>query len=169
MASMPTTGMQRGYSVMLDSQEALVLTPKNVQAFRTLFNIAHRLDNLLDRSAWVHIAETIDALDRILQSPKATTQEVSQGGAMDGPSSDLAILAAAAKQLFSSTPRLSNDAVLSLMMALAEVSGMWRGDGVGGGGGAGTASLATCGALDCHSKREMTRVVFAVSIVCTGK
>lgn len=77
VSSMPTTGMQRGYSVMLDSSETVSLSPKNVQAFRTLFNIAHRLDNALDKSAWVHIIETIDALDRILLSPKATTQEVS--------------------------------------------------------------------------------------------
>ncbi len=44
-----------------------------VQALRTLFNVAHRLAPLLGPS-WPRVLETLDALDRILHSPRTTTQ-----------------------------------------------------------------------------------------------
>lgn len=58
----------------------LVLAPKNVQSMRTLFNIAHRLSNVLG-PAWVLVLETMNTLDRILHSPSTTTQAcaVAQG------------------------------------------------------------------------------------------
>ncbi len=43
------------------------------QALRTLFNVAHRLAPLLGPS-WPRVLETLDALDRILHSPRTTTQ-----------------------------------------------------------------------------------------------
>ena len=55
------------------SEEAFVLTPKNVQALRTLFNIAHRLDHHLGRS-WFVVLENLNNLDKILHSPRTTTQ-----------------------------------------------------------------------------------------------
>jgi hypothetical protein len=61
--------------VQVDLKDVIVLTPKNVQALRTLFNIAHRLHNVLGPS-WVLVLETLAALDRAIHSPHATTQEV---------------------------------------------------------------------------------------------
>lgn len=59
---------------MLAGKEvAVILTPKNVQALRTLFNIAHRLDHHLGRS-WLLVLDNIDRLDRVLHSPRTTTQ-----------------------------------------------------------------------------------------------
>lgn len=55
----------------------MVLTPKNVQAYRTLFNVAHRLAEKLDTS-WVIILTTLATLDHTLCSPSTTTQQVSQ-------------------------------------------------------------------------------------------
>ena len=54
-------------------EEAFVLTPKNVQALRTLFNIAHRLDHHLGRS-WFMVLDNLNSLDKILHSPRTTTQ-----------------------------------------------------------------------------------------------
>ena len=51
----------------------MVLTPTNVQALRTLFNIAYRLHHLLG-AAWNTVLENLQALDRILESPSTTTQ-----------------------------------------------------------------------------------------------
>ncbi|KAL6582311.1 hypothetical protein OROMI_006325 [Orobanche minor] len=56
-----------------DQRESIVLTSKNVQALRTLFNIAHRLHNVLGPS-WVLVLETLSALDRAIHSSHATTQ-----------------------------------------------------------------------------------------------
>jgi len=56
-----------------DASEGVVLTPKNVHALRTLFNIAHRLHHLLG-PAWVLVLDILNTLDRILQSPRTTTQ-----------------------------------------------------------------------------------------------
>lgn len=105
----------------------LVLTPKNVQAMRTLFNIAHRLANNLG-AAWVLVLETLDTLDRVLHSPKTTTQEVSSGsgastaGGVAAVSSDLAVLSAAATQLFECTADMTREAVVALLSALRDVS-----------------------------------------------
>lgn len=98
----------------------VVLTPKNVQAMRTLFNIAHRLANVLG-SGWSLVLETLNTLDRILHSPKTTTQETGQG---QSPllSSDVAILSAAASQLFECTREMSREAVVALLSGLRDVS-----------------------------------------------
>jgi hypothetical protein len=53
--------------------EGLVLSSRNVQTLRTLFNIAHRLDHVLG-PAWVLILGTLNSLDSILNSPRTTTQ-----------------------------------------------------------------------------------------------
>lgn len=54
-------------------EDAFILTPKNVQALRTLFNIAHRLDHHLGKS-WFMVLDNLDNLDKILHSPRTTTQ-----------------------------------------------------------------------------------------------
>ena len=56
----------------------MVLTPTNVQALRTLFNIAYRLHHLLG-AAWNTVLENLNALDRILESPSTTTQVLALG------------------------------------------------------------------------------------------
>ena len=61
-----------------DASEGVVLTPKNVHALRTLFNIAHRLHHLLG-PAWVLVLDILNTLDRILQSPRTTTQVTVSG------------------------------------------------------------------------------------------
>ena len=50
-----------------------MLSPKNVQSMRALFNIAHRLSNVLG-PAWALVLETMNTLDTILHSPHTTTQ-----------------------------------------------------------------------------------------------
>jgi hypothetical protein len=50
-----------------------VLTPKNMHALRTLFNIAHKLHPVLGTS-WILVLENLNSLDRILNSPRTTTQ-----------------------------------------------------------------------------------------------
>jgi len=57
----------------MDQRDSIILTPKNVQALRTLFNVAHRLHNVLGPS-WVLVLETLSALDRAIHSPHASTQ-----------------------------------------------------------------------------------------------
>lgn len=111
-----------------DVDGGIVLTPKNVQAMRTLFNIAHRLANVLG-PGWALVLETLNSLDRVLHSPKTTTQEgnsgVLPGGTvLAGPllSSDLAILSAAASQLFECTRDMSREAVVALLSGLRDVS-----------------------------------------------
>lgn len=103
------------------AESGLVLAPKNVQSMRTLFNIAHRLSNVLG-PAWGLVLETMNTLDRILNSPRTTTQEVSTQSGEAAMSSDLAILSAAASQLFECTRDMSREAVVALLSGLRDVS-----------------------------------------------
>ncbi|EFJ19302.1 hypothetical protein SELMODRAFT_444206 [Selaginella moellendorffii] len=135
-----------------EPRESVVLTPKNVQALRTLFNVAHRLDNVLD-SSWILVLETLAALDRVIHSPHATTQEIStvvpritrdQGS----QSSDFNILSTLDAQLFESSGIMSTPAVRSLLAGLMEVSsngvqGLTTGLGL-----AGTSSVSSVFNLD---------------------
>ena len=60
-----------------------VLTPKNMHALRTLFNIAHVLHPVLGGS-WILVLENLNSLDRILNSPRTTTQACAQPHAAKG-------------------------------------------------------------------------------------
>ena len=129
-----------------DGDAGVVLTAKNVQAMRTLFNIAHRLANVLG-PGWALVLETLNTLDRVLNSPKTTTVENAGGPTAMAPappsttgtlippintastnananvlSSDLAILGAAASQLFECTHSMSREAVVALLSGLRDVS-----------------------------------------------
>ncbi|XWS58298.1 hypothetical protein CRYUN_Cryun08bG0021900 [Craigia yunnanensis] len=109
-----------------DQRESIVLTPKNVQALRTLFNIAHRLHNVLGPS-WVLVLETLSALDRAIHSPHATTQEVSASvprltRESSGQYSDFSILSSLNSQLFESSALMHISAVESLLSALCQLS-----------------------------------------------
>ncbi|XP_019187108.1 PREDICTED: protein MON2 homolog isoform X1 [Ipomoea nil] len=110
----------------LEQRETIVLTPKNVQALRTLFNIAHRLHNVLGPS-WILVLETLAALDRAIHSPHATTQEVSTAVPKltrdsSGQYSDFHILSSLNSQLFESSALMHIAAVKSLLSALRQLS-----------------------------------------------
>ncbi|XP_044475978.1 protein MON2 homolog isoform X3 [Mangifera indica] len=109
---------------LVDQKDNIVLTPKNVQALRTLFNIAHRLHNVLGPS-WVLVLETLAALDRAIHSPHATTQEVSTvklTRESSGHYSDFNILSSLNSQLFESSALMHISAVKSLLSALRQLS-----------------------------------------------
>lgn len=111
---------------LVDQRDNVVLTPKNVQALRTLFNIAHRLHNVLGPS-WVLVLETLAALDRAIHSPHATTQEVSTAvpklmRESSGQYSDFNILSSLNSQLFESSALMHLSAIKSLLSALNQLS-----------------------------------------------
>ncbi|KAH6772485.1 ARM repeat superfamily protein [Perilla frutescens var. frutescens] len=111
---------------LVDQREGIILTPKNVQALRTLFNIAHRLQNVLGPS-WVLVLDTLSALDRTIHSPHATTQEVSAAAPQltrdsSGHHSDFSILSSLNSQLFESSALMHISAVQSLLSALRQLS-----------------------------------------------
>ncbi|KAE8010084.1 hypothetical protein FH972_006478 [Carpinus fangiana] len=111
---------------LVDQRDSIVLTPKNVQALRTLFNIAHRLLNVLGPS-WVLVLETLAALDRAIHSPHATTQEVSAAvpklmRESSGQYSDFNILSSLNSQLFESSALMHLSAIKSLLSALHQLS-----------------------------------------------
>ncbi|CAH8359815.1 unnamed protein product [Eruca vesicaria subsp. sativa] len=112
--------------VQVEQKDVIVLTPKNVQALRTLFNIAHRLHNVLGPS-WVLVLETLAALDRAIHSPHATTQEVTTATPKltREPSrqyADFSILSSLNSQLFESSALMHVSAVKSLLSALHMLS-----------------------------------------------
>ncbi|KAG4997547.1 hypothetical protein JHK85_028986 [Glycine max] len=115
----------------VDQRDSIVLTPKNVQALRTLFNIAHRLHNVLGPS-WVLVLETLAALDRAIHSPHATTQEVSTPvpkftRELSTQSSDFNILSSLNSQLAdNSNPHLKNMALDALDQSISAVLGSDR-------------------------------------------
>ena len=56
-------GSRSDLVALSDARVEVVLTPKNIQALRTLFNVAHRLAATLG-TAWEVILETLGALER---------------------------------------------------------------------------------------------------------
>ncbi|KAK9811035.1 hypothetical protein WJX73_008056 [Symbiochloris irregularis] len=110
-----------GAAASMEVADIVVLTPKNVHALRTLFNVAHRLHHLLG-GAWALVLDNLNSLDRILEAPSTTTQEVSAQTGSAAHSSDLAILAVAARQLFESSRDMATEAVVAILMGLRTVS-----------------------------------------------
>ncbi|KAL6582309.1 hypothetical protein OROMI_006323 [Orobanche minor] len=109
-----------------DQRESIVLTSKNVQALRTLFNIAHRLHNVLGPS-WVLVLETLSALDRAIHSSHATTQVrfLHQfPSCLETHLGSIAILMLSSlnSQLFESSALMHVSAVKSLLSALRQLS-----------------------------------------------
>ncbi|XP_043691175.1 protein MON2 homolog isoform X2 [Telopea speciosissima] len=114
---------------LVDQRDSIVLTPKNVQALRTLFNVAHRLHNVLGPS-WVLVLETLAALDRAIHSPHATIEEVSTSvpkltRESSGLYSDFNILSSLNSQLFESSALMNISAVKSLLSALCQLSNQY--------------------------------------------
>ena len=134
-------GSRSDLVALSDARVEVVLTPKNIQALRTLFNVAHRLAATLG-TAWEVILETLGALERALDSPSTTTAEKAalgpaghrRNGSRDGADGDLAVLTAAAEQLFASSATFEEPALLSLLDAVREVSAREHA-AMGGGGG----------------------------------
>jgi hypothetical protein len=103
--------------------EATVLSPRNTQAFRTVYNITHALLERLGPRGWRTVLSTLSVLDEILVSPATTTlQKASTTAASPRRDSDLRVLETATAQLFATTRRASLEAVLNIMRALAELS-----------------------------------------------
>ncbi|CAI9102822.1 OLC1v1001167C1 [Oldenlandia corymbosa var. corymbosa] len=145
--------------VLIDQRETIVLTPKNVQALRTLFNIAHRLHNFLGPS-WVLVLETLAALDRAIHSPHASTQEVStavprltRDSSGSGQYSDFHILSSLNSQLFESSALMTVPAVKSLISALRQLSHQYM--------------TATSGSLSQASNQKLGSIGFAVERLLT--
>uniref|UniRef100_M4DVQ9 Protein MON2 homolog n=1 Tax=Brassica campestris TaxID=3711 RepID=M4DVQ9_BRACM len=125
-SSLVQSPMSKRSEIQVDQRDAIVLTPKNVQALRTLFNVAHRLHNVLGPS-WVLVLETLAALDRAIHSPHATTQEVATAvpKLTREPSrqyADFSILSSLNSQLFESSALMHVSAVKSLLSALHMLS-----------------------------------------------
>ncbi|CAM6084070.1 unnamed protein product [Calypogeia fissa] len=123
----PNASLSQGKRVSdssADQREGAVLTVKNLQALRTLFNVSHRLNCVLDQS-WVMVLETLAVVDRLIHSPHATTQEVSAFGARTSEgrqASDFQVLLILDSQLFESSAMMTTSAVCALIAALREVS-----------------------------------------------
>ncbi|GBG74470.1 hypothetical protein CBR_g18881 [Chara braunii] len=102
-----------------DGRECATLTAKNIQALRTLFNVAHRLHSVLGPS-WSLVLETLAALDRTVHAqdgsllPRPNRDNSSQF-------TDLYILSTLDAQLFESSSLMSDSAVQSLLSALRHV------------------------------------------------
>eukprot|EP01018_Ginkgo_biloba_P023241 Gb_33881 [translate_table: standard] len=163
--SLPSPGAKRTEHIT-DQRDSVILTPKNVQALRTLFNIAHRLDNVLG-SSWVLVLETLAALDRIIHSPHATTQEVSAAvprltRETSGQSSDFNILSSLNSQLFESSALMNTSAVSSLLAALRQLSNDSLVGVASGVGQATAANASSVGSTVTGPMQQMTNKIFAV-------
>ena len=103
------------------------LSAKNVQALKSLFNIAHCLGGLLGAS-WNLVLATLEQLDRIIASSKSHGAHGSEvaiaTGAVTRQHSDttlheLSILSTALHNLFSGSARLSDEAIRHFLTALS--------------------------------------------------
>lgn len=162
---LPSPGSKRTEHVA-DQKDSVVLTPKNVQALRTLFNIAHRLDNVLG-SSWVLVLETLAALDRIIHSPHATTQEKSASvprltRETSGVSSDFNILSSLNSQLFESSGLMNTSAVCALLEALRQLSNDSLGGVTVGLGQSAALNFGILGSSVSAQTQQTTNKVFAV-------
>lgn len=112
-----------------------MLTPKHVQSFRTAFNIAHALFDSLDIAAWRALLASVAALDSVLASPATAAGNVTSssmsrgpvgagGGAKGDPGrdADLAILEAAAAQLFATTGSGKLSSAMLVIQVLQDIS-----------------------------------------------
>lgn len=145
---------------LLEPKETVVLTPKNVQALRTLFNISHRLHNVLGPS-WSLVLETLASLDRAIHSPHATTQEVSTAVPKltrdsSGQYSDFHILSSLNSQLFESSALMHLSAVKSLLSALRQLSHQCMSAAVSG---FGPTSIQKSGSISFSVERMLSILV----------
>ncbi|XP_042513144.1 protein MON2 homolog isoform X2 [Macadamia integrifolia] len=157
-SALPSPGSKR--SELVDQRDSIVLTPKNVQALRTLFNVAHRLHNVLGPS-WVLVLETLSALDRAIHSPHATIEEVSSTVPKltrepSGQYSDFNILSSLNSQLFESSALMHISAVKSLLSALCQLSNQYM---PGNSSGFGQTSSQQVGTISFSVERMISILV----------
>jgi hypothetical protein len=104
-------------------EEGTVLTPRNVQAFRTVFNITHALFEVLGPKGWHLVLSTLAVLDEVLCSPATTTlQKATTASAEPEKHSELSVLDAATVQLFATTAFASEATVDTMMHTLFGLS-----------------------------------------------
>ena len=112
-----------------DGQLAPLLTAKNIQAYKALFNIAHCLGSYLG-SAWSVVLETFHQLDTVIQLTQEIQARMMRGG---GESKDeytkilpnaneIIIMSTALARLFESTRYLDDAAVTQVLSALGALS-----------------------------------------------
>ena len=111
-------------SSMCRRAESMVLTPRNVQAFRTVYNITHALFEHLGPEGWRTVLSALSVLDEILCSPAATTLQkaATTSASPRARNSELSVLETATAQLFVTTAAASLEATLDIMHVLRELS-----------------------------------------------
>jgi hypothetical protein len=102
----------------------MALTAKNVQAFRTAFNVAHALFERLGSDGWRTLLDTVAALDDALASPATTTATPHKGlvQTLGERDADLAVLEAAAAQLLEASADGSTATAMIMMESLMDIS-----------------------------------------------
>lgn len=119
-------GTASGVGTSVHSLDHKILTHKNIQSLRTLFDIAHELSETLG-SSWSLVVSTLDALDHTLDHPIASGQELARKGSGNAAGGgalhpEVEILSQAVLQLFQSTAKMDKEALMHLYMALRSVS-----------------------------------------------
>lgn len=100
-----------------------MLTPRNVQAFRTVFNMTHALFEVLGPKGWHLVLSTLAVLDAVLCSPATTTlQKATSASAEPEKHSELSVLDTATVQLFATTAFASEATVDTMMHTLLGLS-----------------------------------------------
>lgn len=103
--------------------EGTVLSPRNVQAFRTVFNITLALFEHLSPQGWRIVLTSLSVLDEVLCSPATTTmQKAATTSATPQKNSDLSVLESATAQLFATSEHASRKTVCDMMHILCELS-----------------------------------------------
>lgn len=115
---------QQTHALRCRRTEGTVLTPRNVQAFRTVFNITHALFEHLGPRGWQLVLSALAVLDEVLCSPATTTLHRAANTTGDAEqNSDLSVLETATAQLFATTAFASDatvDTVMQTLLALSE-------------------------------------------------
>ena len=112
-----------------DGQLAPLLTAKNIQAYKALFNIAHCLGSYLG-SAWSIVLETFHQLDTVIQLTQEIQARMMRGGGemkdeygkILPNASEIVIMSTALSRLFESTRYLDDAAVTQVLSALGALS-----------------------------------------------
>lgn len=106
-------------------EPAALLTPRNVQSFRTAFNVAHALYERLGPAGWRALLATVCTLDTVMAGPAGVALARPAHPAAVATSdrdADLAILEAAAAQLLHATADGTLQAALTVITALCDLS-----------------------------------------------
>lgn len=96
-------------------QADIYLSPQQVHACKTLFNIAHCLGSILDVKTWHKLLDTLHILERGLAVSRARADDSEM-------TSDIQILSSALDTLFSNSVLLSDATLLNLLTALGQLT-----------------------------------------------